>query len=199
MKLRSISVLKVLKFVVGNPNVKIDYHPLPEDDPKTRRPDISLAKKLLNWEPKVDRKEGFKRNVQSILNRLCQSHKDFNIGTFFLTSLVFKLISAVKVLKNRIVLLQVVNRFRIFLCGIWVQLRGIRMLSSTCEFFRKKRIFEIIYSKFYPYSIHNLLLIFDIGKLSKTTLITITRHAPNMLRVIDSRGIPIPRRLLLPD
>jgi dTDP-glucose 4,6-dehydratase len=35
-------------WLVGNPNVKIDYHPLPEDDPKTRRPDISLAKKLLN-------------------------------------------------------------------------------------------------------------------------------------------------------
>ncbi|MCB0604529.1 MAG: SDR family oxidoreductase [Saprospiraceae bacterium] len=50
--------------LVGNPNVKIDYHPLPEDDPKTRRPDISLAKKLLNWEPKVDRKEGFKETYK---------------------------------------------------------------------------------------------------------------------------------------
>ncbi len=34
--------------------------PLPQDDPKQRQPDISKAKKLLDWEPKVDRKEGLK-------------------------------------------------------------------------------------------------------------------------------------------
>src|SRR4051794_9349416 len=37
---------------------KIIYKPLPTDDPKQRRPDITLAKALLDWEPKVDRKEG---------------------------------------------------------------------------------------------------------------------------------------------
>ena len=41
-------------------NVKIVYKPLPADDPKQRRPDISKAKKLLGWEPKVDRKEGLR-------------------------------------------------------------------------------------------------------------------------------------------
>jgi dTDP-glucose 4,6-dehydratase len=40
---------------------KMVYHPLPADDPKQRRPDISLAQKLLNWEPKIDRAEGLKR------------------------------------------------------------------------------------------------------------------------------------------
>lgn len=40
--------------------VKIIYKPLPEDDPKQRRPDISKAKQLLGWEPKVNRKEGLK-------------------------------------------------------------------------------------------------------------------------------------------
>jgi dTDP-glucose 4,6-dehydratase len=40
---------------------KVVYHPLPTDDPKQRRPDISVAKKLLNWEPKIDRAEGLKR------------------------------------------------------------------------------------------------------------------------------------------
>src|SRR6476469_8898069 len=40
--------------------VKIDYKELPADDPKQRKPDISRAKELLNWEPKVDRKEGLK-------------------------------------------------------------------------------------------------------------------------------------------
>lgn len=37
----------------------IKYLPLPADDPKIRQPDISKAKKLLNWEPKVNRSEGF--------------------------------------------------------------------------------------------------------------------------------------------
>jgi len=39
---------------------KIVYKPLPADDPKQRKPDISLAKKLLNWEPRVDRAEGLR-------------------------------------------------------------------------------------------------------------------------------------------
>jgi dTDP-glucose 4,6-dehydratase len=39
---------------------KIVYKPLPVDDPKQRQPDITLAKSLLNWEPKVSRKEGLK-------------------------------------------------------------------------------------------------------------------------------------------
>jgi len=36
----------------------IDYRELPFDDPKKRRPDITLAQKLLGWEPKVSRREG---------------------------------------------------------------------------------------------------------------------------------------------
>ena len=39
---------------------KIVYKPLPQDDPKQRQPDITKAKKLLNWEPKVSRQEGLK-------------------------------------------------------------------------------------------------------------------------------------------
>ncbi len=34
--------------------------PLPQDDPKQRQPDISKAKELLGWEPKVNRAEGLK-------------------------------------------------------------------------------------------------------------------------------------------
>lgn len=40
--------------------VKIVYKPLPVDDPKQRRPDITKAKSLLGWEPKVNRSEGLK-------------------------------------------------------------------------------------------------------------------------------------------
>ncbi|MEJ7684335.1 MAG: UDP-glucuronic acid decarboxylase family protein [Segetibacter sp.] len=49
---------EVLKLT--NSNVKIIYKPLPVDDPKQRRPDISRAKALLDWEPKVSRSEGLK-------------------------------------------------------------------------------------------------------------------------------------------
>jgi dTDP-glucose 4,6-dehydratase len=40
---------------------KVIYKDLPIDDPKQRQPDITKARMLLNWEPKIDRKEGLKR------------------------------------------------------------------------------------------------------------------------------------------
>lgn len=49
--------------LVGN-DVKIVYEPLPQDDPKQRQPDITKAKELLGWTPKVDRKEGLKRTLE---------------------------------------------------------------------------------------------------------------------------------------
>jgi len=38
--------------------------PLPADDPRQRKPDISLARKLLGWEPKVGREEGLRRTIE---------------------------------------------------------------------------------------------------------------------------------------
>jgi dTDP-glucose 4,6-dehydratase len=43
---------------------KVIYKPLPQDDPKQRKPDISKARQLLNWEPKVSRTEGLKLTYQ---------------------------------------------------------------------------------------------------------------------------------------
>ncbi|MCB0763163.1 MAG: SDR family NAD-dependent epimerase/dehydratase, partial [Flavobacteriales bacterium] len=40
---------------------KLVYRPLPSDDPMQRQPDITLAKKLLGWQPVVDRAEGMRR------------------------------------------------------------------------------------------------------------------------------------------
>jgi dTDP-glucose 4,6-dehydratase len=40
---------------------KVVYHELPVDDPKQRQPDITLARQILKWEPKIDRAEGLKR------------------------------------------------------------------------------------------------------------------------------------------
>jgi dTDP-glucose 4,6-dehydratase len=50
--------------LVGNPKAHMIYNPLPIDDPKQRRPDITKAKELLGWEPKIDRVEGFKRTYE---------------------------------------------------------------------------------------------------------------------------------------
>ncbi len=43
---------------------KLIYQPLPQDDPKQRKPDISLAKKELDWEPVVPLKEGLEKTVE---------------------------------------------------------------------------------------------------------------------------------------
>jgi dTDP-glucose 4,6-dehydratase len=45
-------------------NVKITYQPLPADDPKQRKPDITKAKAILDWEPKVGRAEGLKKTYE---------------------------------------------------------------------------------------------------------------------------------------
>jgi dTDP-glucose 4,6-dehydratase len=42
----------------------IVYEPLPQDDPKQRRPDISKAKRLLGWEPKIDLEAGLKLSME---------------------------------------------------------------------------------------------------------------------------------------
>jgi dTDP-glucose 4,6-dehydratase len=43
---------------------KIRYEPIPEDDPKQRRPDISKARQLLEWEPKIELSEGLKLSLE---------------------------------------------------------------------------------------------------------------------------------------
>ena len=64
-------------------NQKIVYKDLPKDDPLQRQPDISLAKKLLNWNPKVGREEGMLKTFNYFKNltdaELYKSeHKDFS-------------------------------------------------------------------------------------------------------------------------
>ena len=44
--------------------VPIEFRPLPVDDPKRRCPDISKARRLLQWEPKVDLEEGLRKTLQ---------------------------------------------------------------------------------------------------------------------------------------
>jgi len=49
---------------------KIIYKPLPQDDPRQRQPDITKAKTLLGWEPKVPRSEGLKVTLEYFKNAL---------------------------------------------------------------------------------------------------------------------------------
>ena len=46
-----------------NPRLEIIYLPLPQDDPLQRKPDITLAKKALSWEPKININEGLNRTI----------------------------------------------------------------------------------------------------------------------------------------
>ena len=47
---------------------RITYHPLPSDDPTNRKPDITLAKKILNWEPSTTLENGLIRTIDFINN-----------------------------------------------------------------------------------------------------------------------------------
>ncbi len=50
--------------MVGNPAAKLIYKELPTDDPKKRRPNITKAKEILGWEPKVSRAEGMAKTFE---------------------------------------------------------------------------------------------------------------------------------------
>ena len=49
---------------ITNSKSKIIYKPLPEDDPKQRKPDISFAKEKINWEPKISLIDGLKQTIK---------------------------------------------------------------------------------------------------------------------------------------
>lgn len=60
-----VTILQLAREVIevtGSPS-KIIFSSLPQDDPKVRRPDITRAKHLLGWEPRVSRREGLERTV----------------------------------------------------------------------------------------------------------------------------------------
>jgi len=68
-----ISILQAAEEVlniVENTTSKLSFHGLPKDDPKVRRPDITRAKEILDWSPKVSRAEGFKITYDYFHNTL---------------------------------------------------------------------------------------------------------------------------------
>jgi dTDP-glucose 4,6-dehydratase len=58
-----LETLEVVRELTGSQQ-QIQFKPLPQDDPLRRRPDLSLAKKLLDWEPKVPFKTGLAQTLE---------------------------------------------------------------------------------------------------------------------------------------
>ncbi len=60
------TILDFAKLIIelSNSNSKIVFRPLPKDDPTRRKPDITLAKEKLDWEPKIDIKEGLLKTIE---------------------------------------------------------------------------------------------------------------------------------------
>jgi len=73
-----MTILEFASVIVKLTNGKseIAFEPLPEDDPKTRQPDISLAKKILGWEPHVPLEEGLLQTVDYFRQLLARKTED---------------------------------------------------------------------------------------------------------------------------
>ncbi len=63
---KEFSILEIAYLIrdLINPELKFYYKDLPQDDPKKRRPSIKLAMEILNWEPRVELKDGLMRSIE---------------------------------------------------------------------------------------------------------------------------------------
>lgn len=63
---KPIPMIELAEMVISltKSNSRIEFEPLPEDDPRKREPDISMAKNLLDWTPKVDLESGLKKTIE---------------------------------------------------------------------------------------------------------------------------------------
>lgn len=63
---REFTILQFARLVIkySNTNSKLCFKPLPTDDPRQRKPDISRAKKYLHWKPKVKLQEGLLETIR---------------------------------------------------------------------------------------------------------------------------------------
>ncbi len=69
------TMLELAELVLGivGGRSRLEFRPLPQDDPKQRCPDISLARKSLGWEPKVGLEDGLKETVAYFRHRLASA------------------------------------------------------------------------------------------------------------------------------
>ena len=71
-----LNLAKKIKLAAGSASpIKIEAQELPQDDPEKRRPDISRAKKLLNWQPKIRFSQGLKKTIAYFQNKLSHEQK----------------------------------------------------------------------------------------------------------------------------
>ena len=66
----TIAELARLVNELTNAGSTLEYHPMPPDDPKQRKPDISRAQALLGFEPQIDLREGLTRTIADFASRL---------------------------------------------------------------------------------------------------------------------------------
>jgi dTDP-glucose 4,6-dehydratase len=69
---QEMTLLELAKRIIrlAGSRSEIVFRPLPEDDPKVRQPDITRARSLLGWEPRVDTDEGLKRTLEWFRDKL---------------------------------------------------------------------------------------------------------------------------------
>lgn len=72
-----ISILDFAKEIVRltGSGSRIGFNPLPQNDPKVRQPDITKAKRILGWKPKVSREEGLRRTLQYFRGKITASQR----------------------------------------------------------------------------------------------------------------------------
>jgi hypothetical protein len=58
-----LDIAKEILTIISESKSTITFQPMPPDDPKLRRPDITRAKQILGWTPKVSRREGLKKMI----------------------------------------------------------------------------------------------------------------------------------------
>ena len=69
MEVSILQFAEKIKALTGSKS-EIVFRPLPEDDPKVREPDITRAKKILGWEPKVGLDDGLRKTIEYFKGRV---------------------------------------------------------------------------------------------------------------------------------
>jgi dTDP-glucose 4,6-dehydratase len=64
-----LQLAETIKDMTGSKS-PIEFKPLPVDDPQVRQPDISLARELLDWQPRIDLKQGLAGTIEYFRRKL---------------------------------------------------------------------------------------------------------------------------------
>ena len=68
----------LMTWSLTNSSSPIEHLPLPQDDPKQRQPDITLARNTLGWEPKIPLEEGLKKTIAYFEQHLRNNLREFD-------------------------------------------------------------------------------------------------------------------------